>query len=918
MCDWKQYVREHLPPLGLSGAREQEIVDELAQQLDDACSEAISRGLTSSEAEVSATVQISDWSVLAQEIRRAERPVANEVATHLPKKWCEEMREDSFRRRKVGSMFAELFHDLNHAARMLRKSPGFTIIAVLTLALGMGANTAIFSVVDSVLLHPLPYRQPQDLVLITEVLPQLGVAAVGVSPGEYLDYRAQNKSFEQVAAYELNGFNLTGEGIPVRVNGASVSAGTFSLLGVQPILGQSFAAIQDQRGAASSVIISHSLWMQRFGGSPEALGKTIRLDEQSYTIVGVMPASFRYPTDGAPPSERADVWVPLGFAPDRIKDRVRDFGVGVIGRLKPGVTLTQAKQDVASVAEAFMRSYPEFYSGTTRVIPEVLPFTTYSVAKARPLVMLLSVAVVCVLLIACANITNLLLARANLRKREMAIRGAIGATRTRLLRQCLTESALVSLLGGAFGIAVGSITLSALRRFGPATLPRLQDSSLHPLAIWFTFGLALVTTLLFGVVPALKLSQAAPQEILKETAQIGAARGTRFTQDAIVCAEFALAFVLVVSGLLLVRSFVRLLNVPLGFNPDRTAVVRTIFDQARYPDHTKRQVAQMEALQRLAQLPGVASVTAASHLPLGQLRQIGFRLETAAPNDFHWAENSLVAPGYFRTMGISILRGREFTVDDNERAPFTAIVSAALAREYFPGENPIGQRFLWGGRAAFTIIGVAADVRISSLDSDPPPMIYNSMFQVESGASSRTAFVMRLQGGGHDDIQSATRDSRAQIWSVDKDLPVFDASTLEDLVSESAAQRRFTTQLMAAFTALAVILAAIGLFGVMSCRVSEKTRELGLRMALGASPAQILGLVLRRAAALGLIGCVAGLALSFLSARFLLPSLFQTEPMDPYVLGISLVVLLCVTFAASYGPARLAMRTDPMVTLRYE
>jgi putative ABC transport system permease protein len=918
MRDWKEFVRDHLPPLGLSGAREQEIVDELAQQLEDAYSEAISRGLTPSEAELRATTEISDWSALAQEIRRAERPVANEVEIHLPWKWREELRQGNFRRRKIGTIFAELFQDLKYSERMLRKSPGFTAIAVLTLALGMGVNTAIFSVVDTVLLHPLPYHQPQNLVLITEVLPQLGVAAVGVSPGEYLDYRAQNKSLEQVAAYELNGFNLTGEGIPVRVNGASISAGTFSFLGVQPILGQTFSAIQDKRGAASSVIISHSLWMQRFGGSPEALGKTIRLDEQSYTIIGVMPASFRYPTDGAPASERADVWVPLGFAPDRIKDRVRDFGVGVVGRMKSGVTLAQAKQDVASVAEAFMRSYPELYAGTTRVVPQVLPFTTYSVAKARPLVMLLSVAVACVLLIACANITNLLLARANLRKREMAIRGAIGATRIRLLRQCFTESVVVSLLGGACGIAVSGVTLNALRRFGPATLPRLQDASLHPLAIWFTFGLALLTTLLFGAVPALKLSQAAPQDALKETTQIGAARRTRFTQDAIVCAEFALAFVLVVSGLLLVRSFVRLLNVPLGFNPDRAVVVRTIFDQARYADPAKRRAAQTEALQRLEQLPGVASVTAASHLPLGQPRQIGFRLETAGPADFHWAENSLVAPRYFRTMGISILRGREFSADDNERAPFAAVVSAALARQYFPNENPIGQRFLWGGRAAFTIIGIAADVRISSLDSDPPPMIYNSMFQVESGASSRTAFVMRVQGGASDDIQNLIRESRAQIWSVDKELPVYDASTLDSLVSESASQRRFTTQLMAAFTALAVILAAIGLFGVMSCRVDEKTRELALRMALGASPAQILGLVLRGAAILGLIGCAAGLALSFLSARFLLPSLFQTEPMDPYVLGVSLFVLLCVTFAASYGPARLAMRTDPMVALRYE
>jgi len=917
MREWKQYVREHLPLLGLSGAREQEIVEEIAQQLEDAHAEAISRGATFVEADSHAGAQISDWNSLAREICRAEKPIEDVVKATVPEGLRESMREENFRKRRGGSMFADLFQDLKYAGRTMRKSVGFTAIAVLTLALGIGVNTAIFSVVDTVLLHPLPYRQPQDLVLITELLPQLGATAVGVSPGEYLDYRAQNNCFEQVAAYELNGFNLTGEGIPARVNGASISAATFSLLGVQPILGQSFAAIQDKRGAASSVIISHSVWTQRFGGSPEALGKTVRLDERSYTIIGVMPASFRYPTDGAPPSERADVWVPLGFAPDRIKDRVRDFGVGVVGRLKPGATLAQARQDVASVAENFMKRYPESYVGTIRVVPEVLPFAAYSVAKARPLVLLVSAAVLCVLLLACANITNLLMARADLRKREMAIRGAIGASRARLLRQCFTESALVSLLGGACGIAVGAATLAALRRFGPATLPRLQDVSLNPVAIWFTLGLSLATTLLFGTLPALKLSQAAPQDAIKETAQIGAARGTRMAQDAIACAEFALAFVLVVSGLLLVKSFVRLLNVPLGFNPDRAIVVRTIFDQARYPDPAKRQAVQMEALRRLALLPGIVSTTAASHLPLGQTRQIGFRLETGGPSDFHWAENSLVAPGYFRTMGIPILRGREFTDDDDKRAPFTAVVSASFARQYFPGENPIGQRFVWGDRATFTIIGIAADVRISSLDADPPAMIYNCMFQVESGASNRTAFVMRFRGGS-DDVQSLIQDSRAQIWSVDKDLPVYEATTLDHLVSESASQRRFTTQLMAGFTALAVILAATGLFGVMCCRVGEKTRELALRMALGATPGQILGLVLRRGAALGFTGCLAGLALFFLSARFLLPSLFQTEPTDPYVLGVSLAVLLCVTFLASYGPARLAMRTDPMVALRYE
>ena len=392
------------------------------------------------------------------------------------------------------------------------------------------------------------------------------------------------------------------------------------------------------------------------------------------------------------------------------------------------------------------------YSGTVRVVPKVHRFAAYAVQKARPLMMLLMAAVACVLLIACANVANLLLARGSYRSHEMAIRSAIGAARPRLLRQCLVESLLLSLVGAGAGFASGSPAGGwSAQAFGPADVPRLQEVAVDPSALLFTVVLSLLTTLLFGFVPAWRLSHASPQDCLKESPRAGGARATHRLQNFVAVAEIAVALVLLVGGGLLLRSFVRVLNVPLGFRPEGTFIVRTLFDRARYPDPVKREVVQKELIDRLAHLQGVQVVAGASHLPLSDTRQIGFRLEHAAPDDFHWAENSLVSPGYFPAMGISILRGRDFTEQDRRDTPLVAVINETLARQYFPGRDPIGQRFHWGGRDLFTIVGIVGDVHISALDRDPPPMIYNSMFQVQSGASERTALILRLDPGRQHD-----------------------------------------------------------------------------------------------------------------------------------------------------------------------
>jgi putative ABC transport system permease protein len=807
-----------------------------------------------------------------------------------------------------------LLQDIRYGWRMLARNPGFTAIAVLTLAIGIGASTAIFSVVDTVLLRPLPYQQPDRLVVVSEILPRMSNDEIGVSAGEYQDYRDRNRSFSQVAAYESDGFNLTGVGQPLRVNAASLSASAFPLLGVSPELGRAFTPEEDRYGSSSVVVLSHALWEHQYSSDPNILGKTIKLDEKPFMVIGVMPASFRFPFDGTPLSEMADLWVPIAFAPDRVspENRTREFGVGLIGRLKLGVSREQAQKDVESIATAFMQQYG--YSGTVRVAPKAYAFAARTIEKARPLVVLLILAVACVLVIACANVANLLLARASHRSREMAVRSAVGANPARIVRQCLVESVLLSMCGASAGIIVAALSVAGLRRFGPLDVPRLHDVMLHPVVLLFALVLSVVTAIIFGFVLAWRLAHIAPQACLKESTQAGPARGTQKLQNSVATIEIAAALVLLISGGLLLRSFVRLLESPFGFNPNGVFVMRTLFDRARYPDPVKRQAAQKELLDRLSHLPGVIAVAAASHLPLSDTRQIGFRLEHAAADDSHWAQNSLVSPGYFHAMGISLLEGRDFNEQDRPDTPSVAIISEKMARQYFPGQSPIGQRFHWGDRVVFTITGVAADVHISALDADPPPMIYTSMFQVESGASGRNAFVLRSSG----EEQGLFQEVQQQVWSVDKDLPIYNTTTLAKLVSESLAQRRFTVLLLGNFAIIAVVLAAIGLFGVISYLVAERTREFGVRMALGADRVSIYWQVLRRAAALAVGGCGVGLLLSWFATRLLQTSLYQVNRFDGPTVVLVPLLLLSVALFAAYWPARRATKVDPMVALRYE
>ena len=807
-------------------------------------------------------------------------------------------------------------NDLRFGFRLLRKSPGFALVAVLTLALGIGANTTVFSAVDAVLLRPLPYYQPDRLVLVNETVMNSGNDYIGVAAQEYQDYRDQNQAFSNVAAFETAGFNLTGEGPPLRVQAASISASAFPTLRVSPIMGRAFTSEEDRSGSDHVVELSYSLWKSQYHGDPKILGRTIKLDEKAYTVIGVMPPSFHFPYDGKPLSETADLWLPIGFSPDVLKpeNRLMEFGVGLIARLKPGVTVQQAQNDIDNVSRHFQQQFPDAYSGNVHVTPHVYLFAAHLVEKTRALLMLLSAAVLCVLLIACANVANLLLARASSRTREMAIRSAVGAARTALLRQCLVESSLLSVLGGCAGVALAIAAVAGLRNYGPASVPRLHEITVHPLALLFTLGLLVIATTLFGFIPAWRLSHVAPQTFLKESAQTGTSRSSLRLQNAVAVGEIALALVLLIGGSLLVRSFVRLLQVPLGFDPQGAFIVRTVFDDTRYPQPGSRSNAQRQIIARIANLPGVTAVSAATHLPLSDNRQIGFRLEHAAADDFHWAENSLVAPGYFRVMGIALLQGRDFTDRDTPDSTPVAIINKAMAREYFPGRDPIGQRFQWGNLKLYTIVGVVDDVHISALDADPPPMIYNAMFQTQSGASSRTAFLARTTRSGQDLFSEVQQ----QVWSVDHDLPLYNSTTLAELVSDSVAQRRFTMLLLTAFSAAALLLAAIGLYGVISYLVSQHQRDMALRIALGADRSDIHRMVLMQGARLGIAGCAIGLALSVVGGQLLTTSLYRVSRFDPATLIFMPALLLSVVLLAVYLPARRAASVDPMQALRTE
>jgi putative ABC transport system permease protein len=810
-----------------------------------------------------------------------------------------------------------LWQDLRYGVRVLLKSPGFTLVAVFVTALGIGANTAVFSLVNAVLLRPLPYRDPQRLVLLHENLPRLGWSLLNVSPAEYLDYKEQNRSLSEIAAFEGVSLNLTGQGEPLRVEAERVSSNLFALLGVAPERGRAFAPEEDRPGAGRVVVLSYGLWLRQFGADASVLGRTVRLDEQPYTVVGVMPAGFQFPYAKTSFIAPAELWVPLKIDDAERSNRAASFDYGVVGRLKDGVTVAEAQADIERVAADSQRQHPEVYKGDAQVTATVVGFEQETVRGVRPLLLILAGVVGLVLLIACANVASLLLARSTARRREIAVRRALGASTPRLVRQLLTESVMLSAAGGAAGLLLAAWVIDLIKRFGPADVPRLQEAGLHPQALVFTALVSLAAGLLFGLAPALQGSRLDLSGALKESeARAGRGREGKRLRSLLVMFETAAALVLLVGAGLLVNSFVRLLRVSPGFDPAGVAVARTTMPGARYPSAEQSKEAYRRILERVAALPGVRSVAVASNLPLADRRNIGLRVEGAPESAENTAYNAMVSEDYFRVMNIPLLRGRAFEEGDRPGALPVVVVSESFARRFWPGGDAVGKRIAWGGWPGadwLTVVGVVADVKDTTLDAEAEPAVYMPIFQLPR-ARENVVFLARTSG----DAKGMAAGLRREIVAVDEGLPVYDARPLAELVAASVAQRRFATWALAGFAAAALLLAAAGLYGVVSYTVTQRTQEIGVRMALGARAGDIFRLVVGQGLLLAGVGVAVGLVASLALARVLAGMLYGVSAADPLTFAGVSILLLAVAFVACLLPARRATKVDPMVALRYE
>ena len=796
-----------------------------------------------------------------------------------------------------------LFQDVRYGLRVLWKNPGFTVIAALTLALGIGANTAIFSVVNAVLLQPLPYAKADELVTIYNT--PGGDERWPLSPQAYLNLKTHNTVFADVAALSNKGWpaNLTGDGNPERLQGFQVSANLFSLLGVAPQRGRAFLGEEDRPGANRVVMLSHEFWRRRFGADPQVVGRALTLNGDTYTVVGVMPADFRFFT-------KADVWTPLAFTAEDENDPAGYLYV--IGRRKPGVSFGQAGAEVEAISREFINK-PNSKVRWRLGLPQAMLSE-----EVRPMLLLLLGAVGFVLLIACVNIANLLLARGSARRRELAIRSALGAGRWRVVRQLLAESALLALIGGGGGLLLASWVIQFLAGGLPEYLAdansRVASLQLDTTALGFTLALSLLTSFLFGLAPALQLSKIDLNEALKEGGRTAGSRSR--LRSTLVVAEVALAMVLLVGGGLMIKSFWRLAHVNLGYEPAGVLTAKIDPSGARYEEFARVTAFYQGLLERVRAIPGVRDAGVINSLNAS----FNFSIDEHPPfppERQPSAQINQVSADYFRAMGIPLRAGRFFTERDVKGAEPVVIVDETFAQRYFPGEDPIGKHingeFSRGeGKTSRQIVGVVGGAKYWTLSSEPFPHMYFSYLQENWGSME---LVVRAQSG--DPVRLAA-PIRAELAAIDKDQPIHSFKPLEATVSELVAPQRFTTLLLAGFAALAALLAAIGLYGVISYAVTQRTREIGIRMAVGADSRAVMRMVIRQGLLLAVIGVAAGLVASFALTRLLASLLFGVSTTDPATFLVISTLLVGVSLVASFVPARRAMKVDPMVALRYE
>jgi putative ABC transport system permease protein len=801
-------------------------------------------------------------------------------------------------------------HDLRYALRMLAKSPAFSLIAILTLGLAIGANSAIFSVVNAVLLRPLPYPQSEQLVRIFGTQPTLDEAPT--SPANFLEWKEENQVFERIGTYVGQGFNLLGGDKPERVIGARVSADLLQLLRVQPALGRLFTNDEDQEGRGQVVVLSYDFWRSRFAGDPNTLRQTITLNDQSYTVIGVMPKGYAFP------SARTQVWVPVAFNAAERKTRDTNF-IEVVARLKPGVSIEQARANMNAIAQSQAERYPTTNTG---IGAKVISLHEQTVGDVRPMLIVLLGAVAFVLLIACANIANLLLARAAARQREMAIRGALGASRSRVVRLLLTESVLLAVVGGAVGLLFATWSLDLLVSLKPANLPRLAEIGIDRTVFLFTLTISLITGIVFGLVPAWQASKSDLNEGLKESGR-GSSGGPRRhrVRALLVVAEVALSLVLLVGAGLMIRSFSRLLAVDPGFKPDHVLTAFVSLPVSKYPKREEQAAFFDRLIERLRNLPAIGAAGVVSDLPLFGGSSTGMEIDgrpESLPGQRPLTDYRLINPDYFAAMGMKLVKGRAFSRYDTDGAPGVVIINESLAARFFAGEEPIGKRLGLSGnpRDWREIVGVVGDIRNYGVDADVKPEVYVPFLQNAPGYLSGVASAMNVIVRSTSDPSSLASALREQVQALDKDQPVSEIRTMEYYLADSMAQRRFNMLLLAAFAGLALVLAAVGIYGVIAYTVTQRTHEMGIRIALGARGGDILRLVFANAMVTTLAGILIGLAAAFALTRLLQSLLYQVTATDPFVFATIPVLLLVVAGVATYIPARRAMKVNPITALR--
>ncbi|MCM3905698.1 MAG: ABC transporter permease [Pyrinomonadaceae bacterium] len=798
-----------------------------------------------------------------------------------------------------------LRQDLRYGVRMLTKKPLFTVIAVITLALGIGANTAIFSVVNAVLLRALPYHNSNQLVVLAAVGPSGD--RDGVSILEAQDFQTQMRSLEDLTAFQTQSVNLTGGERPDRVRGAFVSANFFKVFNLAPVVGRTFAEGEDRQGAAKLAVVNEKMWQERLSGDRNLEAKSLILNGESYSIIGVVPTSFKHPFDAD-----VEVWMPVANFPGNNGQRDARF-LFAFGHLKPGIELSQAQAEASTIANQLAQAYPKENAGRGA---KVEFFRELMVGGVRPMLRLLFAAVGVILLIACANLANLLLARGLARQREIAVRAALGASRWRLIRQLLTETTLISLAGGAGGLLLAHWGLYALLKL-PQNFVRTEDATLDTRVLLFAFALSLLTGWLFGLVPALQLARPELQSFLREGAR-GSGEGARWNRvrGAFVVAQVALSLLLLVSAGLLIRSFDKLLRVDLGFRPEKLLTLEYRLPRSKYREPQAQWNFHRQVMDRIQEVPGVQSVSLVRGLPFsgngGTTAIVLPDREPPAQGQEPEVMFNTAMPNYFETIGIPFIKGRLFDAQDQLNTPPVLIINQTMAQRFWPGQDPLGKqvKFLEDGSTG-TVVGVVGDAKHYWLDDESRPQVYNSYTQ-QPGYFATVVVRTTVEP------LALSESVRQALWKVDADQPMWKIRTVEFLVNRSVADRKFLMALMGIFASLALVLTMIGLYGVISYLVNQRTQEIGIRMALGAQMGHILRMVLKQGMVLVLIGVALGLGAAWLMTRLMIRLLYQVSATDPLTFGSIALLLIAIALLACYLPARRATRVDPLVALRYE